>query len=139
MTTAPALQDGEEVIHHHIPDLGAFKRTALLMLVITLAPTSLMVALLPDTFWPAVPLFVTCLLLMQERYNLGRYAAWITNKRILFQGDEALELSDIGMVGIAGNAVRLRPSKGGPATKLYYPKDRNALAVIIETARQDNS
>ena len=134
MTDGPALQDDEHILHHHVPDLRAFKRTALLMLAITLVPTAVIAALLPDTFWAAVPLFVTCVLLMQERYTLGKYAAWITQERVILQNGTAVALADIAIVDGIGNAVRLR-DKAGQVTKLYYPLDRATLCQIIETAR----
>ena len=136
MNKGPQLSENEEILHHHTPDLGAFKKTALLLLAITLVPTVVMVFLLPDTFWVAVPMFVTCLLLMQERYNLGKYAAWITDQRIVLQGDQAHQLADIASVDMIGNAVRMRFVSGGPRVKLYYPKDRQALRDLIETARR---
>ena len=132
MRAAPQLADGEEILHHHTPDIGAFKRTALLMLAITLVPTVMFVVFIPDTFWGAVPLFITCLLLMQERFTLGKYAAWITNRRVLMQGDVEHVLSDITSVETIGTAVRLNHTGG--RTKLFYPKDKAALKGIIETA-----
>lgn len=139
MTSGPVLQTGEDILHHHVPSLGAFKRTALLLLAVTLVPTVVVVALFPDTFWGAIPMFVTCLILVQERYNLGKYAAWITNQRVVFQGDAAIELSDISEVDTVGNAVRMRPVVGGKNIKIYYPNDRTALVATIEKARTDAS
>ena len=136
MKSAPQLAEGEEVLHHHVPNLGVFKRTALLMLAITIIPTVLILVLFPDTLWGVAPMFVTCLLLMQERFNLGKYAAWITNQRILLQGDEEIALGEISMTDTFGNVVRLRHGADGQKSKLYYAKDRGALMQLIETARQ---
>ena len=136
MKTTPQLAEGEEILHQHVPSLGAFKRTALLMLAITIIPTVLILTLFPETLWGVAPMFIACLLLMQERFNLGKYAAWITNKRILLQGDEEIALGDITMADTFGNAVRLRHGVDGQKAKLYYAKDRVALHQLIETARQ---
>ncbi|AKS47428.1 hypothetical protein SAMN05444287_2928 [Octadecabacter temperatus] len=136
MKTAPQLAEGEEVLHQHVPNLGAFKRTALLMLAITILPTVVILMQFPDTLWGVAPMFVTCLLLMQERFNLGKYAAWITNQRVLLQSDEEIALGDIAKTDTFGNAVRLHHKDSGQKTKLYYAKDRGALRQLIETARQ---
>ncbi len=136
MKTAPQLAEGEEVVHQHVPNLGAFKRTALLMLAITILPTVLILMLFPDTLWGVAPMFVTCLLLMQERFNLGKYAAWITNQRILMQSDEEIALGDIVKTDTFGNSVRLHHKDSSQKTKLYYAKDRSALLQLIETTRQ---
>ena len=136
MKSAPKLAEGEDVLHHHVPNLGAFKRTALLMLAITIIPTALILALFPDTLWGVAPMFITCLLLMQERFNLGKYAAWVTTQRVVLQSDEEIALGDISMTDTFGNAVRLHHKDGGQKTKLYYAKDRAALRQLIETARQ---
>ncbi len=135
MSDGPALIEGEEIIHHHVPHLGAFKRTALLLLAISLVPTIVIATLIPDTFWAAVPVFVTCLLLMQERYNLGKHAAWVTNQRVILQGDEAIALTDIETLDAIGSAVRMRPTKG-PRIKLSYAKNRDELLQAIQTAKQ---
>lgn len=136
MTTGPDLQDGETLLHHHTPHLGAFKRTALLMIAITLVPTGVMMFAFPDTLWVAVPLFVTCFLLMQERFSLGKYAAWVTDRRIIFQRGEEVALTSIDTVDMIGNAVRLRLVDKSPKAKLFYAKDRSALQDLIETARE---
>ena len=137
MTSAPKLAEGEEVLHQHVPNLRAFKRTALLMLAITMVPTAVILMLFPDTLWGVAPMFITCLVLMQERFNLGKYAAWITNRRILLQGDQEIALGDISKTDTFGNAVRLRHGASGQNTKLYYAKDRGALMQLIETAQQE--
>ncbi len=137
MRSAPQLAEGETLLHHHVPDLGAFKRTALLLLAITIVPTVMFLVLIPDSFWAAVPLFVSCLLLMQERFTLGKYAAWITNRRVVFQGDKEIALGDITSIDTTGNAVRLRHGVPTQKTKLYYAKDRAALVQVIKAAWKD--
>ncbi|HCP80771.1 MAG TPA: hypothetical protein DIT67_03980 [Octadecabacter sp.] len=136
MKSTPKLAEGEEVLHHHVPNLGAFKRTALFMLAITIIPTAFILTLFPETLWGVAPMFITCLLLMQERFNLGKYAAWITNQRVVLQGDEEIALRDISMTDTFGNAVRLHHGADGQKSKLNYAKDRAALRQLIETARQ---
>lgn len=136
MKSTPQLAEGEEILHHHVPNLRTFKRTALLMLAITIFPTAVILMLFPDTLWGVAPMFVTCLLLMQERFNLGKYAAWITNQRILMQSDEEIALGDISKTDTFGNAVRLHQKARGQTSKLYYAKDRKALKQLIEIARQ---
>lgn len=138
MTNGPVLLEGEEIIHHHVPHLGAFKRTALLLLAISLVPTLVIATLIPDTFWAAVPVFLTCLLLMQERYNLGKHAAWVTNQRVILQGDDAIALADIETLDTFGNAVRLRRAKG-QRIRLNYAKDRQQLLGAIQTAKAESA
>ncbi|SMX42818.1 hypothetical protein [Octadecabacter ascidiaceicola] len=134
MRAAPQLVAGEEVLHQHVPNLGAFKRTALLMLAITIIPTAVILMLFPDSVWGVAPMFLTCLLLTQERFNLGKYAAWITNKRVILQGDEEVALDDISSVKVSANAVRLEYGPDGQKAKLYYAKDRAALKQLIDGA-----
>jgi hypothetical protein len=137
LSQTPPLQDGEEVLFDHIPSLRVFKRTALLLLGLTVPAVIVFLVVLPDTFWPAVPLFVTCLLLMQERFRLGRYRAWITNQRVILQGDRSIALSDIQAVAVLGNGVRIAWPNGGKGTKLMYSADKPALAQAIEAARRE--
>ncbi len=140
MSNAPPLDAGEEVIFDHIPSLRSFKRTALLMLAMTLPAVVVFLLVFPDSFWPAVPLFVTCLLLMQERFRLGRYRAWITNQRIIEQGGRSVRLSDVQGTAQQGNGVRVavrdHPGKG---IKLYYPEDGPALVAAITKAKEAQS
>jgi len=136
MTSGPPLLEGETVLHDHIPSQRSFKRTALLMLVLTLPAVAAMLVVFPDTFWPAVPLFITCVILMQERVRLGRYRAWITNKRIILQGDRAVALTDVTGVRHSGNGVRIGVrGHMGKGIKLFYPADGAALVTAIETAK----
>lgn len=137
MKNAPPLDDGEEVLFDHIPSLRAFKRTALLMLALTLPAVIAFAVVFPDSFWPAVPLFVACVLLMQERVTLGRHRAWVTNQRVIFQGDRAVPLADIRGAAVKGNGVRVAVAKhSGKGIKLYYPANGQALVRAIETARK---
>lgn len=138
MTTAPPLEEGETVVFDHIPNLRAFKRSAVLMIGLTLPVVVVFLVVFPDTFWPAVPLFVTCLLLMQERFSLGRYRAWITNRRILLQGGESLPLTDVSGVTARGNGVRVRVANGGKAIKLVYAESGLSLIDAINTAKANS-
>lgn len=137
MKGAPPLEDGEVILHDHVPSLRAFKRTAILMIVLTLPAVIAFAVVFEDSFWPAVPLFVTCFLLMQERFILGRHRAWITNQRVIFQGGRTLALSEIKAAGMRGNSVRLAWANGGKGSKLSYPEDGQALVNAIDAARKD--
>lgn len=140
MSEGPPLADGEEIVFDHVPSLRSFKRTALLMLGLTLPAVVAMLVVFPDTFWPAVPLFVTCVILMQERVRLGRYRAWVTNRRIILQGDRAVDLTDVTGVRHSGNGVRVGVSgHAGKGVKLFYPADGSALEKAIEAARKETS
>ena len=133
----PDLAEGETLLHQHTPDLGAFKRTALLLLAITLVPTVVMYVAFPDTFWVAVPLFISCFLLMQERFGLGKHAAWVTDRRIIWQDGRTIDLAEINTVDMIGNAVRIRTKDHGTKHKLYYAKGRRALRDLVNSARGD--
>ncbi len=140
MNTAPPLQDGEAVVFDHIPSLRSFKRTALLMIVLTLPAMIAMLIVFPDTVWPVVPLFITCFILMQERFRLGKYRAWITNQRIIWQGGRDIAISDVIAARKSGNGVRIISAKGVKTTKLFYPKNGPVLVDAINAARkQDES
>ena len=130
------MNEGEQVVFDHIPSLRSFKRTALLMIGLTLPAVIAMLFVFPDTFWPAVPLFVTCFILMQERFRLGRYRAWITNRRIIFQGGRTFALADIQAVRASGNGVRVNVGTGVKGIKLLYPEDGAALVTAITTAKE---
>ena len=138
MMGGPPLEAGEEVRFDHVPSQSAFRRTALVLLGATLIPTVVIAVLMPDTAWPALPLFVTCVLLMQERVTLGRHRAWVTNRRIIRQGDEDLPLYDVAAAEPerATGAVRLRIAGRRRAVRLAYPADAPALANAILTARK---
>ncbi|WP_375280016.1 hypothetical protein [Pseudooctadecabacter sp.] len=136
--SGPPLEDGEQVVFDHVPSLRRFKRTALLMIVLTLFPVAAFLIVFPDTFWPAVPLFVTTVLLAQERVRLGRHRAWITNRRIIQQGGHSIALDDVENTRAEGNGVRLQLAGNiGKGPKLFYPEDGAALARAIMTAKGD--
>lgn len=140
MTQAPPLHPGEAVVFDHVPSLRSYKRTALLMLALTLPAVIAMLVVFPDTFWPAVPLFITCFILMQERFRLGRHRAWITNQRIILQGGRAFDLADITGARHSGNGVRVGLlGHLGKGIKLFYPADGAALSKAIEDARKDTA
>lgn len=132
----PPLEDGERIVFDHIPSLRSFKRTALLMIVLTLPAVIAMAYVFPDTFWPAVPLFITCFILMQERFRLGRYRAWITNRRVILQGGRSIDLNDIRTAAQRGNGVRLFSEVSSRASKLFYPADGAALVRAIQSAKE---
>lgn len=137
MKNAPPLDEGEEILFDHIPSLRSFRRTALLMLAVTLPAVVAFAVVFPDSFWPAVPLFVACVLLMQERVTLGRHRAWVTNRRVILQGDRAVPLAGIRGVAVKGNGVRVAVAgHSGKGIKLYYPQNGQALVAAIEDARK---
>lgn len=137
MSKAPPLEDGEEVIFDHIPSLKAFKGTASLMLLLTLPVVAVFLVLFPDTFWPAVPLFVTSVLLAQERVTIGKHRAWVTNRRVLFQKDQVVNLSDVTNARPVRSAVRLEGEGTANGAKLFYPHDAGVLAGVINDARKE--
>ena len=137
MTQAPPLEDGEHILFDHIPSLRAFRRTALVLLGLTLPVVVVFLVVFPDTLWPVVPLFVTCVILMQERVRLGRYRAWVTNRRIVLQAGEDLLLSDITAVKPATNGVKIEAEgTTGKGFKLVYPEDRAALVAALQDAKE---
>ena len=136
MSDAPPLQDGEEIVFDHIPSLRSFKRTALLMIGLTLPAVIAMVIVFPDTFWPAVPLFITCFILMQERFRLGRYRAWVTTQRIILQGGREYPLADVLAARASGNGVRVNVGSGIKGIKLFYPDDGDVLVSAILHAQE---
>lgn len=138
MSQTPPLNDGEEVVYDHVPSLRSFKRTAVLMLGLTLPAVVAMLIVFPDTFWPAVPLFITCVILMQERVRLGRHRAWITNQRIILQGDRSVRMADVQAARHSGNGVRVAVAGHmGKGLKLFYPHDGPALAAAIANAKEE--
>lgn len=129
---APPLQDGEEIVFDHIPSLSAFKRTSLVLIMLTLPAVIAFAVAFPDTIWPVVPLFVTCVLLMQERFRLGRYRAWLTNRRVILQGGRDVPLGDITGVKAHVFGVRL----AGSGVTMAYVGDKPALVAAINAARE---
>ena len=134
--SGPPLEDGEVVVFDHIPSHVAFRRTALILLGITLFPTVVMAAVFPDTIWPVVPLFAACVILLQERVWLGRYRAWITNRRIIRQRGEEVMLWDVTEAVPRANGVRVTTSYSARGIKLHYPADGPALADAILSAKE---
>lgn len=135
-TKGPPLEDGEEVVFDHIPSLAAFRKTALILLAATLLPTIVFAVVFPDSFWVAVPLFVSCVILMQERATFGKYRAWITNQRIILQNGRAVMLWDVLAAVKSGNGVRVRHSSNMKGIKLYYPEDPAKLISAITSAQK---
>lgn len=131
--TGPQLNDGEVLVHDHIPSLRAFRRMALLGLALSILPVLGFVLILPETIWPVVPMFLTALLLMQERFRLGRHRAWITSERIIFQGGRFLPLSGVTDVRARSWLVQVNGTQGSET--LTYAKDPSGLAQIITDAR----
>lgn len=132
----PPLQDGERVVFDHIPSHSAFRRTALVLLAATLIPTIVIAAVMPDTIWTGVPLFVTCVLLMQERVWLGRYRAWVTNRRIILQRGEDVALWDVTGAEPATGGVKVATTYNRRGIRLRYPADPQALCQAIVDARE---
>lgn len=133
----PPLEPGEALLFDHIPSLRSFKRTALMLIGLTLPAVIAMLEVFPDTFWPVVPLFVTCALLMQERVRLGRHRAWITNQRIILQGGQAIALADLTKIRPTRSAVRLAvQGDRRHSIALFFPEDGSALAHAIKTAKE---
>ncbi len=134
---APPLEEGEAILFDHIPSHAAFRRTALILLGVTLLPTVVFAAVLPGTIWPALPLFVTCVMLLQERVTLGRHRAWITNRRIVLQRGRDIPLWDVTGVGaVSSRGVRVRLSHNARGVRLHYAADPEALARAILDARE---
>ncbi len=133
--SGPPLEDGEAVVFDHIPSHRAFRKTALILLGVTLVPTVVMASVFPDTIWPAVPLFAACVILLQERVWLGRYRAWITDRRIIRQKGHDVALWDVVNAVPAGNGVRVRTTDRAKGIKLFYPPDGPALAKAILSAK----
>ncbi|WP_412508283.1 hypothetical protein [Roseovarius sp. SYSU LYC5161] len=134
----PALQEGEEVIFDHVPSLRSFQGTALVALGLTLLPVVAFAAAFPDSFWPALPVFLTCLILLQERVRLGRHRAWITRRRIILQGGEEVAMSDVEQARPRLHGVRVTCPRG-PVRRLdlSYAPDRSALAQAINSAAKE--
>ncbi|HKL70050.1 hypothetical protein [Salibaculum sp.] len=138
--TGPVLHEGEEVIFDHVPSLRSFQLTALVLLGLTLLPAAGFAAVFPDSFWPAVPFFLTCMILLQERFRLGRHRAWITSRRIVLQEGEEIAMKDVDRAVPRGNGVRVTCRRGARRRlRLSYAPDRPALARAINTVAQEAS
>lgn len=133
--TGPALQEGEEVIFDHIPSLRSFQLTALVLIGLTLPVAVVFGMIFAETVWPALPVFLTCMILLQERFRLGRYRAWITGRRIILQGGEEVAMEHVGRAEPRGTGVRVIRTDGARPVKLHYAADRAALAGAINRAK----
>jgi hypothetical protein len=136
LTDAPPLNNDEVILYNHLPSLRVFKRVALFLLAVSLLPTLAFAVTFPDTYWPIAPLFVTCFLLVQERFTLGRHRAWITNQRIILQGGADIPLGSIDTIKSKTVAVQVRHSSGGKPLQLFYPEDGPAVTRTIDAARK---
>ena len=134
MTDVPPLNDNEVILYNHLPSLRVYRRMALFLLAVSMLPTLAFAIIFPDSYWPIVPLFITCFLLVQERFTLGRHRAWITNQRIILQGGAAIALESIDKLKSKTVAVQVRHSGGGSPLQLVYPYDGPAIARTIQTA-----
>jgi hypothetical protein len=136
----PALQDGEAVIFDHVPSLRSFQLTALAALGLTLLPVAVFAVVFPGSYWTAVPVFVTCMILLQERFRLGRHRAWITPRRIILQEGDEVAMTDVDRADPRGNGVRVSCHGGARrGLQLSYAPDRPALARAINTAATEAS
>lgn len=135
MNDAPPLQSDEVIVFDHVPSLRTFRRAAIILLLISLLPTIIFAVVFPDTLWIILPLFLACMLLVQERFKLGRHRAWITNQRIILQDGTAIDLADVSKVKARSVVVGVRHGTNRAMLPLYYAPDGAALAKAIETAK----
>ena len=138
MSDAPPLQNGEVVVFDHVPSHATFRRAALFLLLISLLPTIIFAVVFPDMLWIILPLFLACILLVQERFKLGRHRAWITNQRIIIQDGTSIDLADVTDVKARSVVVGVRHGADRAMQPLYYAADGAALADAIETAKDAN-
>ncbi len=138
MSDGPPLQNGEVVVFDHVPSQATFRRAALFLLLISLLPTIIFAVVFPDTLWITLPLFLACILLVQERFKLGRHRAWITNQRIIIQDGTSIDLADVTDVKARSVVVGVRYGADRAMQPLYYAADGAALADAIETAKDAN-
>ena len=127
----PPLNDGETVLYDHVPSLRKFRKAALIAILITLIPSFVFSMVWPDTGAAVVPLLLSCAVLVQERFKLGRYRAWITNQRVILQGGEDAPLWDVSGVTPRLAGVRL----DGIDVQLAYVADVQTLREVITTAQ----
>lgn len=139
MTKGPPLHSGEEIVFDHIPSLKAFKRAALFLIFVSLMPTIAFALAMPDSYWVSLPLFLCCLILMQERFRLGRHRAWITNARIILLDGTMIDLDAITSVKVKQVAVRVRYGETDTVQSLHYPENGAVLSDAINDARKDIS
>ena len=138
MSDGPPLQNGEVVVFDHVPSHATFRRAALFLLLISLLPTIIFAVVFSDTLWIILPLFLACILLVQERFKLGRHRAWITNQRIIIQDGTSIDLADVTDVKARSVVVGVRHGADRAMQPLYYAADGAALADAIETAKDAN-
>jgi hypothetical protein len=137
VSDTPPLNEGEIVVFDHIPSHATFRRAALFLLLFSLLPTIGFAIVFPDTLWIMLPLFLACMLLVQERFKLGRHRAWITNRRIILQGGATIDLKTITDVKARSVVVGVRHGADGAMQPLYYPKNGPALSDAINDARKE--
>jgi len=137
VSDAPPLHDGETVVFDHIPSHATFRRAALFLLLFSLLPTIAFAVVFHDTLWIMLPMFLACMLLVQERFKLGRHRAWITNQRIILQDGASIELAAITDVKARSVVVGVRHGTDDALQPLYYPQDSAALLEAIDTARKE--
>jgi len=119
------------MVFDHIPSMKVFRRTAVLSLLTSLPVAAVFGIVWPDTLAVMIPVILTCIVLMQERFKLGRYRAWITNRRVILQGGREVQLLDLGDVKKRLFGVHL----GGAGVTLAYVDDKPALANAITGAQ----
>lgn len=136
MSDAPPLDEGEVVVFDHVPSHASFRRAALFLLLISLLPTIIFALVFPDTLWIMLPLFLSCMLLVQERFKLGRHRAWITDKRIIVQDGTSINLADVTDIKKRAVLVSLRHGPDRAVQSLYYPPDGAALFRAIQDVRK---
>lgn len=119
------------MVFDHIPSMKVFRKTAILSLLTSLPVAVVFGTVWPDTLAVMIPIIVTCIALMQERFKLGRYRAWVTNRRVILQGGRDVALSDIADVKPRLFGVHL----GGAGVTLAYADDKTGLANTITGAQ----
>ena len=135
MTQAPPLLDGESVVFDHVPNMRVFRRAALFLIMISVFPTLAFAIVFDDSFWVIVPMFAACVLLMQERFTLGRHRAWVTTHRIILQNGE-VALADVTSTRAKSVYVKVTHRGNSKSVPLYYPTDGKALVRAISRAQE---
>nr|WP_268821673.1 hypothetical protein [Octadecabacter dasysiphoniae] len=129
------MNEGEVIVFDHLPSHRTFRRAAVFLLLVSLVPTLIFALVFPDTLWIMLPLFLACMLLVQERFKLGRHRAWITNRRIILQDGTAIDLADVVETKARSVVVGVRHGADRAMLPLYYAADGETLAAAIDTAR----
>ena len=127
----PPLETDETVLHDHVPSLRKFRKAALIAILITLVPSVVFSIVWPESLAAVVPMLVTCAVLVQERLTIGRYRAWITDRRVILQGGEAAPLWDVSGITPRWAGVRL----DGVGIRLSYVGDVPMLRDVISAAQ----